>query len=50
MGKTVVELTEEERAAFRKACKQEVLTKFLGNHPELQGTYGQVKAKLDGMR
>jgi TRAP-type C4-dicarboxylate transport system substrate-binding protein len=49
-GKQVVELTEEERKAFRQACKQSTLTKFLGSHPELQPVYGQVKAKLDAMK
>ncbi len=50
MGKEVVELSDYERTAFRKACRKQVHTQFLGSHPELQGTYGQVKTKLQSMR
>jgi hypothetical protein len=46
----VVELTEDEKKLFRQACKQSTMTKFLGNNPDLQPIYAQVKTKLDGMR
>ncbi len=49
-GKQVVELTEDEKKLFRQACKQSTMTKFLGNNPDLQPIYAQVKTKLDGMR
>jgi TRAP-type C4-dicarboxylate transport system substrate-binding protein len=50
MGKEVVELSDDERASFRKSCRKQVHTQFLGSHPELQGVYGQVKTKLQSMR
>lgn len=50
MGKTVVELSSEEQAAYRKAVRSKVHAAFLKDHPELQGLYGQVKAKLQTMR
>jgi TRAP-type C4-dicarboxylate transport system substrate-binding protein len=49
-GKTVVQLSEEQRAEFRKMCRQTVHTQFLGSHPELSPVYEQVKAKLQTFR
>ncbi len=50
MGTEVIELTDEERGAFRQACRKEVHAKFLAQHPDLQDEYGAVKAKLQTMR
>lgn len=49
-GVEVVELSSEERSAFRKMCRKEVHAKFLAQHPDLQDEYGSVKAKLQKMR
>jgi len=49
-GVEVVELTSEERSAFRKSCRKEVHAKFLAQHPDLQDEYAAVKSKLQSMR
>ncbi len=49
-GVEVVELTADERSAFRKACRKEVHAKFLAQHPDLQDEYAAVKTKLQSMR
>jgi TRAP-type C4-dicarboxylate transport system substrate-binding protein len=49
-GVEVIELTSEERSAFRKACRKTVHAKFLAQHPELQDEYAAVKGQLQGMR
>ena len=49
MGKTVVELTPEQKATFA-AKTQSTHQQFLSDNPELQGLYDQVQAKLNSMR
>ena len=49
-GVKVTELSTEERAAFRKACRKTVHAKFLAQHSDLQDEYAAVKTKLQSMR
>jgi len=49
MDKEVVEITPEQRAAFAGATAK-VHTQFLAAHPDLQGVYDAVQAKLASMR
>ena len=45
MGKEVVELTPDQRKAFKQAVRQKTHAAFLGQYPELQATYGAIKDK-----
>ena len=49
MGKTVTELTPEQRKAFRRATK-DVRNGFVVTHANLRPVYAEVKAKLQSMR
>ena len=49
-GVEVIELSTEERGAFRKSCRKTVHAKFLAQHPELQDEYAAVKGQLQSMR
>ena len=50
MGKTVTELSEEERKAFVKSCRKNTHTAFLASNPEMQSSYEKVMETLKSMR
>jgi TRAP-type C4-dicarboxylate transport system substrate-binding protein len=50
MGKEVIELTEDEQTAYRRAIRAKVHAAFLQDHADLQGLYAEVKAMLQSMR
>lgn len=49
MGTEVVELTPEQKKAWRQATRP-VHKQFLASHPEMVPLYGQIKTKLQSMR
>jgi len=50
MNKTIVELTPEQRKAFRKAVRRKTHAAFLSKNPKLQGTYRSVTQRLKQLR
>jgi TRAP-type transport system periplasmic protein len=50
MGKTVTELSPEQRKAFVKACRSSTHTAFLASNPDMKSTYETVKVTLKSMR